>query len=83
VCDNNCTQRVYRDRYSTACRVSRRVFQNAAADPLPCRKRGGGGGDGVDACRKRGPGAAGLCADAPAFGFVTPCPPGHGESMVM
>ncbi|GBF99318.1 hypothetical protein Rsub_12099 [Raphidocelis subcapitata] len=82
VCDANCVQRVYRDRYSSVCRISRRVFPNAFVEQLPCRKRGGGG-DGGDACRKRGPGAGAACADAPVFGFAAPCPPAHGDSMVM
>lgn len=48
VCDLNCTQRVYQDRYSTVCRISRRVFASAgAAEPLPRRKRDSGCDDGA------------------------------------
>jgi len=54
ICDANCSQRVYRDRFSSVCRISKRVFANPVVAPLPSRKRGGctdiaAGGGGADA----------------------------------
>jgi hypothetical protein len=39
VCDNNCQQQVYNDRYSRICRVSKRVFWLPAScvEPVPSR----------------------------------------------
>uniref|UniRef100_A0A383V8Q8 Uncharacterized protein n=1 Tax=Tetradesmus obliquus TaxID=3088 RepID=A0A383V8Q8_TETOB len=39
ICDANCSKRVYRDRYSEVCLVSRRVFEVQQAQQEP-RKRG-------------------------------------------
>lgn len=71
ICDSNCTQRVYNDRYSTICRVSRKVFANEWSAPAPCRKRSCNLTEeapaAVEACRKRGPGAPASCPDVAAF----------------
>ncbi|KIY97638.1 hypothetical protein MNEG_10323 [Monoraphidium neglectum] len=83
VCDANCTQRVYNDRYSTICRISRKVFANAWAAPAPCRKRSCSFSEEApaDACRKRGPGAPAACPDVP--GFYAAGPGSQGDAMVM
>lgn len=79
VCDANCGQRVYRDRYSTVCRISRRVFPSAWVAPAPCRKRSCSLADDApaDACRKRG-----ACPDAAAFYSAT-AGGSQGDAMVM
>ncbi|KAI8468618.1 MAG: hypothetical protein J3K34DRAFT_7994 [Monoraphidium minutum] len=55
ICDDNCAQRVYNDRYSAVCRVSRRVFVTECPGPDPCRKRACSEGGDAPA-DKRGPG---------------------------
>jgi hypothetical protein len=32
ICDSTCTQKVWRDQYSTICRLSKRIFENPVND---------------------------------------------------
>lgn len=83
VCDANCSQRMYYDRYSTVCRISRKVCASPCVTSAPSKKRSGARDDeplATDVGCKRGPGAPATCSDASAFHVASAS---QGDAMVM